>query len=867
MYSVPERRRKISIRTKILFGNVIVMVFLGIAIVALTLRIASLQKEVEFISAHDIQVHETVNQIQKDILDMETGMRGYVISGDEDYLEPYNMGKSRWESDLNALSALVIDNPAQLRNLDSIKSNIQSWTDTASENAIAFKRSGDTESLDRFFREKNGKSKTDALRQQLQSFKDTEMSLTNQRVTDLRERNASLIFFLYLLWLFVAIIAIAIAWFISGTVIKTIRKVSTTIRQIASQDGNLDQRIEISTRDEMMELGDSTNALLDSIERQNLRKDQIAEIATLLQEQNDINAVGRLFMNQMVRVFEIPFGVLYVRDQANHLVKNAAYAEAFENFGRKEFQMGEGLVGQCAAGSRTMVINQVPDGYVNIQSGIGQSAPKQIVLLPVSFEKTVVGVLEVGAFKPFRKSDIELLEQLAGMLGVTIQSVKSRMEMEQLYTEAQAANEELQVQSEELNAQSLELLTMNDELKRSSNFKSEFLANMSHELRTPLNSMLILSQMLAENRHGHLTEDDISYVNTIYSAGNDLLNLINDILDLSKVEAGKLDIEMGNIILADLQLTIQNNFQEVAAKKRLDFAVRIAPETPAWLETDGFRLQQILKNLLSNAFKFTEAGKVDLTIGVHANNSWGQQEISFTVTDTGRGIARDKLGLIFEAFTQADSGTARKYGGTGLGLTISSSLANMLGGRIEVQSEEGKGSEFTLYLPAQRSLGELDEAIASKQLATSSSALSAADPVSIAVSEMPLSTAELKGRRVLLVDDDARNLFALSHVLESLEMTFTIAHDGLECMDRLQAGDTYDCILMDIMMPDMDGFQAIREIRHTLQLSTPIIAVTAKAMKEDRDKCLEAGANAYISKPVQVQQLISIMVAQMKVEA
>ncbi|MDG0789800.1 CHASE3 domain-containing protein [Cohnella ginsengisoli] len=362
-----------------------------------------MQNEVEFISTHDIQVHETVDQIQKDMLDMETGMRGYVISGDDDYLEPYNTGKARWESDVNALSALVIDNPAQLRNLDSIKANIQEWTNTASENAIGYKRSGDTASLDRFFQEKIGKSKTDALRQQLQNFKDTEMNMTNQRVADLKERNASLIFFLYLLWLFVAIIAIAIAWFISGTVIKTIRKVSTTIRQIASQDGNLDKRIEINTRDEMMELGDSTNALLDSIERQNLRKDQIAEIATLLQEQNDIDAVGRLFMNQMVRVFDIPYGVLYVRDRANQLVKNASYADGSENFGRKEFQVGEGLVGQCAAGTRTMIVNQVPDGYVRIHSGIGQSAPKQIVLLPVLFEKVVVGVLEIGAFKFFKK--------------------------------------------------------------------------------------------------------------------------------------------------------------------------------------------------------------------------------------------------------------------------------------------------------------------------------------------------------------------------------------------------------------------------------------------------------------------------------
>ncbi|CAI6054925.1 CHASE3 domain-containing protein [Cohnella sp. JJ-181] len=867
MYSQAIRKKKISIRTKILSGNIIVMICLGIAIGALSMRIASLQEEIEFISAHDIQVHETVNQIQKDLLDMETGMRGFIISGDESYLDPYNTGRARWEADLNKLKSLIIDNQAQLRNADSIKEGLTDWITNASENAISYKRSGDAASLNKFFAEKKGKDRTDALRQQLQSFKETEFGLTEARAESLKERNESLIGLLYLLWIIVAAISISTTWLISNTVIRTIRTVGSTIRQIAVEGESLHRRIEVNTRDEMMELGDSTNMLLETIERQNIRKDQVAQIATLLQEQSDIDAVGKQFLNQLVQVFNIPYGVLYVRGQSNHLVKAASYAESTENFGRKEFQIGEGLVGQCAAENRTLIIGDVPGGYVSIQSGIGEASPAVLALLPVCFERNIVGVIEIASFSKLDRSDVELLEQLAGMLGVTIQSVKSRMEMEQLYTETQAANEELQVQSEELNAQSLELLTMNDELKRSSNFKSEFLANMSHELRTPLNSMLILSQMLAENRQGHLSEDDISYVNTIYSAGNDLLNLINDILDLSKVEAGKLDIEMGNIILADLQLNIQSNFQEVAAKKNLDFTVRISPETPAWLETDGFRLQQILKNLLSNAFKFTDSGKVELNVGVRSNNSWGQQEVAFTVTDTGRGIARDKLGLIFEAFTQADSGTARKFGGTGLGLTISASLANLLGGRIEVQSDEGKGSEFTLYLPAQRSIALMDEAMASKQVATSHASLSAADPVSIAVSEMPLSTAELKGRHVLLVDDDARNLFALSHVLESLDMTFTIAHDGLECMDRLRGGDTYDCILMDIMMPDMDGFQAIREIRHTLQLSTPIIAVTAKAMKEDRDKCLEAGANAYISKPVQVQQLVSIMVAQIKVEA
>jgi PAS domain S-box-containing protein len=397
------------------------------------------------------------------------------------------------------------------------------------------------------------------------------------------------------------------------------------------------------------------------------------------------------------------------------------------------------------------------------------------------------------------------------------------------------------------------------ELALSSKYKSEFLANMSHELRTPLNSILIFSQQLAENKAGNLTAKQVEFSGHIHSSGKDLHDLINDILDLSKLESRTVSIDIEQIALVHLRDTIDRNFRHVAEAKNLPFNVAFAPSLPKAMNTDPKRLQQILKNLLSNAVKFTAHGKVEVRVDV-ATSGWSTDHpvlsksptvISFAVEDTGIGIAPEKQRLIFEAFQQADAGTSRKYGGTGLGLAISRELAMLLSGEINLSSVHGQGSTFTLFVPLHHTSTENVRTLPAK-----------ATPVwklnGTPHPHVPDET--LRGRKVLIVDDDARNIFALTAVLEDYEMEVIAATNGRSAFDLIQQTPGLSIVLMDIMMPEMDGYETIREIRQDAKFRTlPILALTAKAMQGDREKCLAAGASDYIAKPVNTDQLLSLM--------
>jgi CheY-like chemotaxis protein/nitrogen-specific signal transduction histidine kinase len=411
------------------------------------------------------------------------------------------------------------------------------------------------------------------------------------------------------------------------------------------------------------------------------------------------------------------------------------------------------------------------------------------------------------------------------------------------------------------------------EIARTSKYKSEFLANMSHELRTPLNSILILGQNLAGNSEGTLTPRQVEFAKCISSAGSDLLNLINEILDFSKIESGTVAIEMEEITFASLRATLENNFRHLAESRSLSFHVEFDPDLPRALSTDPKRLQQILKNLLSNAFKFTSHGRVDLQVRLTASGftpnhpvlSRAAEVVSLAVSDTGIGIAPEKQKLIFEAFQQSDAGTARKYGGTGLGLAISRELAALLGGEIRLQSTLGEGSIFTLYLPLQHpgccvtDIAEAPRNTTDAALAIASQSQDTADAMSERLSE---SDEILRGRKALVVDDDARNIFALTTLLENLEMEVISATNGHEAIELIERNDDLGVVLMDIMMPDMDGYETIREIRKSpAGQDLPILALTAKAMKGDCEKCLEAGASGYIAKPVNVDQLRALLLA------
>jgi CheY-like chemotaxis protein len=385
---------------------------------------------------------------------------------------------------------------------------------------------------------------------------------------------------------------------------------------------------------------------------------------------------------------------------------------------------------------------------------------------------------------------------------------------------------------------------------------------MSHELRTPLNSLLILAKLLADNAEGNLTPKQVEFARSVRDAGHDLLNLISDILDLSKVEAGKLDVAMAPVRIADLADDLSQTFRPIADQQALTYTLILADDVPEHITTDGHRVQQILKNLLSNAFKFTEQGSVTLRIdrapqGNRFFNSALEttpEVLAFSVVDTGIGIDSDKLLVIFEAFQQAEGTTNRKYGGTGLGLSISREIARLLGGEIQVESEPGKGSTFTLYLPA---LGTgLEHAPRTVTVKEHSAPLitSGDEP------EDAAAYAALAGTRILIIDDDVRNVYALTSALEDRNIEVLTADNGRQGVEKLQNESGIDLVLMDIMMPDMDGYEttkAIRKIDGFREL--PIIALTAKAMRGDREKSLAAGASDYITKPVEINQLLSLV--------
>jgi two-component system chemotaxis sensor kinase CheA len=537
-------------------------------------------------------------------------------------------------------------------------------------------------------------------------------------------------------------------------------------------------------------------------------------------------------------------------------------------------KIGDGLVGQCAQDHQKVLLSDIPEDYYKIHSGLGAALPQNVLLLPIEFEGEVLAVLEFASFHKFNLFEQKLLERTTGTLGISIHSVAQQMQVKNLLDQSQTLTEELQVQSEELQLQHEELRSTNEqlekqyreseqktrEIEKASQFKSEFLANMSHELRTPLNSMLILAQTLAENKEGNLNQSQVEYASTIHSAGKDLLNLINDILDLSKVESGKMDIILNQVNIEDLIKGIESQFNPVAQQKGISFEMEISSNFPQNFISDKQHLLQILNNLLSNAFKFTDEGNVKLEFylaseeAIQREGLEGNSLLAFSVTDTGMGIPEEMYKTIFEAFRQVDGTMSRKYGGTGLGLSICRELAQLLGGTIKLVSEVGKGSVFTLFVPMVESrLLENDFAIID-QIAPSLESPSE-DP------EISLNPVLLAGKTILIVDDDMRNVFALTSLLEAHNMNILFAENGQEALETLSAHeDDIDLVLMDIMMPDMDGYETMRAIRQDEEFNTlPIIALTAKVMKNDRHKCLEAGASDYIQKPVIAEQLLSLM--------
>ncbi|GGM68668.1 histidine kinase [Thermopolyspora flexuosa] len=721
------------------------------------------------------------------------------------------------------------------------------------------------------------------------------------------------------------------------------RNLTTQVRAIAAVTsavarGDLTRSITVDAPGELAELKLNINTMVANLrettranQEQDWLKTNLARISRLMQGHRDLVEVSRLIMSELTPLVAASYGACYLADPEDegHLKLIAGYGVQPGIPGvRERFAKGEGVVGQAALEGKQILLENVPADRLTIRSGLSEAGPAQIVVLPIQFENQVLGVLELATLNRFSEIQLDFLTQLGETIGVTINTIIANSRTEALLKESQRLATELQERSDELQRQQEELRRSNAELEIkaaqlakqnraieiqnfqieqarrtleeraeqlavSSRYKSEFLANMSHELRTPLNSLLVLAKLLSENPDGNLTPQQVEFARTIHGAGSALLQLINDILDVSKVEAGRMDIHPQQLGLDKLVEYVDATFGPLAQDKGLDFAVEVDDDVPRELYTDEQRLQQVLRNLLSNAVKFTPSGSVRLRIGrapadtpfVDESLRRAEDVLSFAVIDTGIGIAADKLDVIFEAFRQADGTTSRKYGGTGLGLSICREIARLLGGEIHVVSEPGAGSTFTLYMPARYSgpLTAEDGGVATGASRAAQQAvrertgeaqaagtdvvppeipLPADPPVPRVAEDLPDGrewTGEdpLNGAKILIVDDDIRNVFALTSVLERHGATVVYAENGREGIEQLGRHDDVALVLMDIMMPEMDGWATTSAIRRMPQFADlPIIALTAKVMRGDREKSIASGASDYVPKPVDVDRLL-----------
>ncbi|NOV04462.1 response regulator [Paenibacillus planticolens] len=895
------KKKRFGIRSKIMLGYIFIFVCISIVFTLVINQVTSMQKDRNYIIEHDFAVHTEINNIEKYVMDMESGQRGYLLTEDPASLDTYNNGESKWRQSYMKLSQLTKENAVQEQSLQGIKMSIERWVRQLSESTIPILKKSAGSGADSvnpydFYL---GKQNVEDIRSQLDRFRNIEIGLTKDRAMLLDDQNRMFTRSLLIMLTILLIITLTAALVISHSIVGTIKQVTKSILKLSSFKRDRTQRIHVTMNDEVKDLADATNMLLDNHEEMEWQQRKLAEVVHVLQGISDMETLGSTFISKAAELFGASFGLFYLRSTHKEKVameKIAAYAmmmEHTDDIGIHRFHLGEGLVGQCALEKRMFHFMNVPDHYVKITTGLGAVKAQSVLIVPILHNHEVIAVMELASLNKFTHQQLELLEDILDVLGTIVHSVQTRAEVERLLKEYQLMTEELQIQTEELQSQQEELHMTNEQLEEhnriaeerskelecikvaleehavqlemSSQYKSEFLANMSHEFRTPLNSVLILSQMLQENKLGNLSLDEQEYARVIHSSGTDLLLLIDDILDLSKVEAGKLDIHVGELNMKELPKLIRSQFAKVAEQRNLVLHIEQDLNVPEHFYTDEQRLSQILKNLLSNAFKFTHEGSVHVGIELCKADQIARflpsvkhdQVLAISVSDTGIGIPLDKQALIFEPFRQADGTTNRKYGGTGLGLSISRELAGLLGGSIGMSSEEGVGSTFTVYIPSlEPSVSEF-QTVWEEAAAANESSQEIQDEHSVLLTE---TSSILRGRNVLVVDDDVRNVFVLSNAFENEGMTVIVAHNGQECLAVLQKEPQIDLILMDMMMPVMDGYEAMRMIRKNARYEhLPIIAITAKAMKQDRDICLQAGASDYISKPLNLSQLLSIM--------
>jgi two-component system chemotaxis sensor kinase CheA len=744
-----------------------------------------------------------------------------------------------------------------------------------------------------------------------------------QAVKDSKEIYSQALLELWSAAIFYLILSTVLAFTLTKRITNGLVKVSNVMEGFSQGTYGLDTRLDVTLNDEIGTVSKAFNTMAASLQEQALREkemssqvaerfwlhEKITRVFTLIQDVDNVQEAAERTLSEIMPHLGASYGVIYLSteiDGATMLKKMASYAvdETHAPGHDHTLSFGEGLIGQCAIERKAILLSDVPSDYYKIQSGLGLTSPTEIMITPFLVSHALEGVMEAASLQKFSPVQMEFISQISMLLAIHVQKIKNKMKIEALYEQGQQVTQDLRLQSDELLMQQEELVQMNAELEEQTAaleeseqqlqsqqaaledinevlrdnsskledqnalliqtmtdlerkteelsdaivYKSIFLANMSHELRTPLNSMLILTKLLSENKENNLTPKQVEYASIVYSSGCDLLTLINEILELAKVESKKTEIINERIELQQVVDFVKRNFEAVALQKGLQLNIVLEESLPQAFYSDQQRLLQILQNLLSNAFKFTEQGSVTFSItSSHSDNESFQkpnmQRLEFIVADTGIGIEPGNLEIIFDAFVQADGSTSRKYGGTGLGLSISREFSKLLGGDIVLQSNYGQGSIFTLALPVE----VIPETVT----------VSAETPI-LPIKATPIR--KLEDKLILIVDDDIRNVFALTNVIESYGLTVLYAENGRDAIQMLDKHPNIDAILMDIMMPEMDGYETIQTIRLMPQFqSLPIIAVTAKAMKDDRDKCIQAGASDYITKPVDINQLFSLL--------
>jgi CheY-like chemotaxis protein/signal transduction histidine kinase/CHASE3 domain sensor protein len=1138
---------KLSFKQQVLTGFAASLLFVAISAVVSYLSIGSLNENTKW-QSHTYEVIDLSKKVELQILNSETSLRGYIITQRGNYLDPYTKNSKRILPTINALRELINDNPKQIINVDSLEVFAHQKLDNMYEILQANASLGRDAAFSKILTDKGKFSKDNILRINAKIIQ-IEEQLLAQRKADTEKSSQRTT------WIIIisSVVIFGLILFLLSYIRKTF-------------DQQKETELQIRKNNTQLELLSSEN------EQKNWLLSGVKLVNEAMRGEQEIEELANHIISSICNYLDAPIGAIFMGNKEKGFYLNGTYAYTAKGI-KKHYNPGDGFVGQVAQEKKSKLLSDIPVDYIKISSGLGSTPPRFIYLCPVLFQNETIAVIELGLNHAPNEAMGLFLSGIAENVGIAINSAFSRVilrdlfeqtqqqaeeleaQQEELRTtneELQASEEELRVQQEELRQTNIELeekallleeknVSINQareamglkakELEISSKYKSEFLANMSHELRTPLNSILILARILRENKPDNLNDDQIKYAGVIHNAGTDLLNLINDILDLSKIEAGKIDLNIETVRPFEVKQNMEALFNEVAKNKKVKFEVNLSQNLPSSFTTDQGRLEQVIKNLLSNAFKFTsENGNVTLNIATSEKETPFYSEqlrnntepiIAIEIVDTGIGISADKQKVIFEAFQQADGSTSRKYGGTGLGLSISKEIAQILGGEIQIKSELGTGSTFTLFIPIKHStiniaeteveieealekvepinfntpfkiereknllliveddinfadilkdyaiekgfepilahsgdvgldmaisqvpdaiildimlpvmdgwmilkklkanpitkhipvhimsardeklskakqegaIGFLKKPIDEKELATAFNSLSnfsiaqqfnkvlliedqetqsqllaqqlldrgaevtqvysgsealtaletakfdciildlnlpdisgfdlldkiKADPsrlhipvvintamelekeqmyrimryseamvlktdksndrlideVSLFMNKLntkqkpttvkevkSLSTLEkaLKDKTILVTDDDMRNIFALSTALQAYEMKIVIANNGREAIERLEENPEIDLVLMDIMMPEMDGYEAMAAIRKEKKFSKlPIIALTAKAMKNDREKCIEAGANDYISKPVDIDKLLSMM--------